>query len=96
MTPGNAVWLGAGFMVGVATWFTQTDIPQDHCGVYKVENKVKTAYVLKPPPAPAPEHLFCPSPIAPQPKVEEAKVEEPVAEEEKPRRRRHRRHRRYW
>ena len=96
MTPGNAVWLGVGFLAGMATWFTQIDAPKSaNCSIPKVSRKVVTSYVLKPPPA---EVIYkaCPQTTA---KVEPAKVEEPpVVEEEKPRRprRHHRRWRRYW
>ena len=100
MTPGNIACMGVGFMLGLGAWFSQTDVPHDHCGIYRVENKVKTAYVLKPPVLEQAKcEAFCPTPFV-QPKVEEAKAEEPAAEEEPPRHRRHyrhmRRHRREW
>ena len=97
MTPGNAVWLGVGFLAGMATWFTQIDAPKSaDCSIPKVSRKVATSYVLRPPPAavaPAVIYKACPQ----VEKVEPAKVEEPVVEE-KPRRHRrhHRRWRRYW
>ena len=89
-------WLAGGIAIGTALTFYQVDTPRDGCGVYRVQRKVATAYVLKPPPAPEPEHVFCPTPIAPKPVVEEPKTEEPVVEEEKPRRRHRRRHWRRW
>ena len=94
----NLLYVACGIALGTALTFYHVDTPRsDDCGVYRVKQKVATAYVLKPPPAPEPEHVFCPTPIAPKPVVEEVKTEEPVVEEEKPRRRhRHHRWRRYW
>jgi hypothetical protein len=75
---------------------------QKECKVYKVATEVRTAYVLKPPPAPAPERIIvkeeCKIPVEKE-RVEETETTE-KCEQVKPRRKyanhRNRRHRRRW
>lgn len=83
-------------MVGFGLAMVVTPMPKGKgdCGVFKVNEKPVTAFVLKPPPAPPPEKVIVKE-ACPAPKVEEASPAQEKAEE-KPRRKRHYRVRRYW
>lgn len=71
--------------------------PTEDCKLYKVDERVVTSFVLKPPPAPEPvcpvvQAPKCEPQALPEIPVEEKKVDEP------PKRKRYRHHRirRYW
>ena len=96
------LFLAFGVAVGFVVIVSSPAIKQnDDCKVYKVDPKVVTSFVLKPPPAPEPERPVCPA--APAPKCEQvtpeadsvSKPELTNKDESKPRRRHHR-YRRYW
>lgn len=94
----NFGWIAAGVAIGTIGVLFATPLPaaRGDCAVYSVAHKVATAYVLRPPPSPAPDPVIvkekCPAPA-----VEVINERAETKAEERPRKRRHhRRHRRYW
>lgn len=97
---GRFLIFGVGVIAGVIICATAEPLPGsiNHCEVFKVAHKPVTAFVLKPPPAPAPiEHVVKEACVSPKPE-NVTQPELTIADDtQKPRRhRRHRRHRRYW
>jgi hypothetical protein len=92
--------LGLGIIIGAGLTMISVPIPSQgvKCQTYGVTHKVVTAYVLKPPPAPPPEHIVvkeaCPQITERAENVSEPEISK--ADESKPRKRRHHRIRRYW
>lgn len=89
----------SGFVLAI--FASPAPVSKGDCGVFKVNEKTVTSFVLKPPPSPAAEPAVCP--VAPKCEAQptslpetDSKANQTNADEAKPKRHRHRRYRAYW